>query len=449
MRKSFPGHLRGGDDELAKLWGDCLFSFDASSLLNLYRYSTETSQALLNIISAVGDRIWLPHQVGLEFTRNRLTVISEQEATYGEVRKSLNKALTALQAPREHPFLSADRLKRLEAVLTEVEQELEDRKKKHASLSTDDPVLKQVFDLFDGKVGAPYSADKLAEIYKDGATRYDNKVPPGYEDRKSKEDDARKYGDLVVWYQLIDKAKEGRPIIFVSDDGKEDWWLLHHGSTLGPRPELIAEMIDKANAQFYMYQPWRFMEYARRFLNQAVQETAIEEARAVEAAKREDDAERALEDALKVRGEVEFELLRRRERESIEQVMGMRELVVEELGDIARKALHRWMEEGSVGQDVARAKQLLAATISNLERTVILAENEDAFTRAEIATLVRVIRRIGAVMGQDAMDAQEMGLFWLEGRKHLDELRILIMAMRARRFQETPTERTSFPEKKP
>jgi hypothetical protein len=233
----------------------------------------------------VQDRIWIPHQVGLEFSRNRLEVISQQEEAYDSVIKKLNEAMEKIQAPREHPFLSEGKKKKLEEVLKEVLEELEGRKKKHTALYNNDPILKKVFELFDGKVGAPFPQDRLAEIYKDGAKRYEQKSPPGYEDKNTKKEDERKYGDLIVWYQLIDKAKDGKPIIFVNDDGKEDWWLIHKGKTIGPRPELIAEMLDKAKAQFYMYQPWRFMEYAGKQLNREVTETAIEEAKAVDKAR--------------------------------------------------------------------------------------------------------------------------------------------------------------------
>jgi hypothetical protein len=140
--------------------------------------------------------------------------------------------------------------------------------------------------LFKERTGEAYPADRLKEIFKEGEGRYKELTPPGYKDEKSKSEPHRKYGDLVLWYQLIDKATEAqKPVILVSDDVKEDWWWEAKGMTLGPRPELVAEMRNRASVAFYMYQPSRFMEQAGKLLDEKVDQSAIDEAKAVEKAK--------------------------------------------------------------------------------------------------------------------------------------------------------------------
>jgi len=43
-----------------------------------------------------------------------------------------------------------------------------------------------------------------------------------------------KFGDLIIWKEMIEKAKaEKRPIIFVTDDGKSDWWHIHSSRQKG------------------------------------------------------------------------------------------------------------------------------------------------------------------------------------------------------------------------
>jgi hypothetical protein len=54
----------------------------------------------------------------------------------------------------------------------------------------------------------------------------------------------------------------------VTDDRKEAWWWKVHGKTIGPRQELVAEMHYRAGVCFYMYPVIRFLEHARRFLQQ-------------------------------------------------------------------------------------------------------------------------------------------------------------------------------------
>ena len=93
---------------------------------------------------------------------------------------------------------------------------------------------------------------------------------PGYKDDGKDEATSsgptnyRKYGDLVVWRQIIDRAIEAKKgVIFVNDDKKEDWWLVFRGKTLGARPELICEFLEKTGQGFYMYQADRFLGMRR------------------------------------------------------------------------------------------------------------------------------------------------------------------------------------------
>jgi PIN like domain len=135
--------------------------------------------------------------------------------------------------------------------------------------------------LLDGRVGPPYSDDRLKQLYKEGEERYAKSKPPGYKDAKTKEGD-KAFGDLVLWYQVIEKASsEKNPIIIVTDDVKEDWWWRHEGKIVGPNPELVEELHSKANVAFYMYVSDQFMEYARQYLKQDVDQEAIDEIREV------------------------------------------------------------------------------------------------------------------------------------------------------------------------
>jgi hypothetical protein len=45
----------------------------------------------------------------------------------------------------------------------------------------------------------------LKVIYKEAEQRFKESIPPGYKDNKKPEPD--KYGDIVLWFQLIDYAK--------------------------------------------------------------------------------------------------------------------------------------------------------------------------------------------------------------------------------------------------
>lgn len=105
--------------------------------------------------------------------------------------------------------------------------------------------------------------------------RYECAIPPGYKDLHKKGPAA--YGDAIAWFQLLDYAKTiDKPLILVTRDTKEDWWWEHDGKTLGPRHELIQEMVD-TNTRFYMYTTERFMEYAQTHFHLDAKPEVIEE----------------------------------------------------------------------------------------------------------------------------------------------------------------------------
>jgi len=288
MKNTFPGYYRPTEDELSEMWENCLFVLDANVLLNLYRYSPETREELLGILEGISDRLWVPHQAALEYHRNRLGVIKQQAVAYDSVqkllsdsRKKLENDLRSLTGKGRHPFVDADHLlERITIVFTEIEEEMKGLSQEHPDLIDEDPIRDAITALLEGKIGSPYPSERIGEIYKAGKTRYESKIPPGYQD--AAKGNTRQYSDLVLWFQIIDQAKAAKgPIILVIDDRKDDWWLRFKGQTIGPRPELINEIVSEAGVSFYMYSADPFMEHAREYLERQISQQAIEEVRDV------------------------------------------------------------------------------------------------------------------------------------------------------------------------
>ena len=84
MRDLFPGFYVPTAAQFARLWEECLLVLDSSVLLNLYRFPTSASRELLAVLQTFENRLWIPHQVALEFQRNRLGVRAEQLKKFGE-----------------------------------------------------------------------------------------------------------------------------------------------------------------------------------------------------------------------------------------------------------------------------------------------------------------------------------------------------------------------------
>ncbi len=266
MREKFPGYYRPTAEEFDELWRSALIVPDANVLLSLYRLSETTRGKLLEILERLQDRLFIPHQVGLEFQKNRITVIEEQIEAYETVDKQVKSfAAKVGGGVRRHPRLDKTDLEnRIKKALKPVEKHLTEIRADHPDpLTDDDPlgadsVRDEVDRLFADCLGEPRDVEALKQI---GDERYERKVPPGFEDREKDEPD--RYGDLAIWLDVIDEAeKRSIGAIIVTEERKADWWWKEDGKMIAPRRELVEEMRAKAGQQLYLYGLERFMARA-------------------------------------------------------------------------------------------------------------------------------------------------------------------------------------------
>jgi hypothetical protein len=113
-----------------------------------------------------------------------------------------------------------------------------------------------------------------------GLLRYSQELPPGFEDKDNPEKKGIKiYGDLILWFQIIDMAKEKKlPVILVTNETKKDWWWKPPSSKqIGPRPELISEFNRNTKEIFYMYALDKFLMYSNKYLKTSIKKEYIEE----------------------------------------------------------------------------------------------------------------------------------------------------------------------------
>ena len=288
MKKIFSGYYTPSEDEFKTLWDDCIFTFDTNILLNLYRYSRETSAEIIRVLEKQIPRLWISHQTGYEFHKKRIGIREQQINAYEGIQLKIEKLIDEIKDKldsKSHPFFekSDEFIEKVKDIFKPIETELNNQKKGYLEfLNPDgikDNILDQIANLFEDRTGKSYSNERLDKIFIEGKKRYDKKIPPGFSDA-SKDDEYKKYGDLVIWFQIIDKAKDSKkPIIFVTEDGKPDWWWQRDGKVLGPRPELIQELRAEADVQFFMYSLDPFLEAMKKYLDVKVKEEAIKEAK--------------------------------------------------------------------------------------------------------------------------------------------------------------------------
>jgi len=271
MRTAFRGHYPPNEEELEDIWNNGLLILDTNALLNLFRYSKSTRDDFVRALGARAGSLWLPHQVGLEFHRRRLDVINQQNTAFDEIETALRSARDitqkALRKFDRHPSLdTAELVKKVEANADAIARLVALAREQHAETviagGENERTFAEITHLYDGRVGPPFDEEGLQKLYQCGASRYDKKIPPGYADSQKPEPD--RYGDLVIWKQILEKGIEvTKPAIFVTDDAKEDWWQKSYGKTVGPRVELVAEYFAAAGSRIHFYSPERFLGYAK------------------------------------------------------------------------------------------------------------------------------------------------------------------------------------------
>ena len=284
MKELFPGYFKEDNNKVRDIWSNAIFVFDTNILLNLYRYSEVAKDEFLEVLENTKDRIWLPYQATQEYLNNRLTVIGEQEKSYNETIRSINGLEGKFDNARQHPFVSQGALEKLKGMFETLKLELEKNRDIHTERITSDQIKDKLADIFEGKIGRPYTKDELDSIFIEGEQRYSQSIPPGYKDASksnNKENiqlECKKYGDFIIWKQHIEHAIDTKKnVIFVTDDEKEDWWEEFNGKTIGPRPELSKEFREKTSKLFLMYNSYSFARHANDYLDGNVSETTVEE----------------------------------------------------------------------------------------------------------------------------------------------------------------------------
>ena len=313
MKNLFKGYHKLDDEEFKSLWKNALFIFDTNILLNLYRYQSSTRDELLQVMERLEDRVWIPYHVGLEFQRNRLKVIAEQHRRFSEVKGIVEKSISdmkndfdGLQLKKRHSHINPDQLiENIEKIQLEFFEELTKLEEKSISVNSEDEIRDRIDNLFQENIGVPPNNQGVIDNwFSDGDSRYECNIPPGYKDSSKDEKNPdeftysgliykRKYGDLIIWKQIITHASANslKNIIFITDDSKADWWwkVESHGSrTIGVRPELKDEILREAEVDnFHVYNTESFLSYAKQQLNAQVTEKAIEEVKEISGERQE------------------------------------------------------------------------------------------------------------------------------------------------------------------
>ena len=193
MRAQFQHFYKLTDGELDKMTPKAVIAFDASFLLDLYRYSDATAKQMFLVLDGLRDQIWLPHQAAYEFHKNRLRVIAQLRTKHAQVLRYLKedgaKLIADIQKEcAKHPLLDGDRIvKPLRTAIEKAQDRISQLGDKHPQMTldpADDRIWLRVDALFQGKIGEEYTDDQLIAIEQTAQKRYTKQIPPGFQTKR-------------------------------------------------------------------------------------------------------------------------------------------------------------------------------------------------------------------------------------------------------------------------
>lgn len=91
MKNAIREYLELNSQEKNDLWGTATFVFDTNVFLNLYRYSNNTRNQLIESFEWLKKRIWMPYQVASEFCKDRYNVIDEANRRFDNISAEADK----------------------------------------------------------------------------------------------------------------------------------------------------------------------------------------------------------------------------------------------------------------------------------------------------------------------------------------------------------------------
>lgn len=305
MKSKFSGYYSPTAEQYERLWKEAIIVLDTNVLLNLYRLPTVARDELFTALALLKERLWIPHQVALEFQRRRLTVIASERkgiedalTSASELVEGIKSKVVGLQLDKRGLGIeSKTLLAKLEKANGELLSAIQNAHNAQLDISASDPIRERLDELLGKRVGpGPNSQEELNALVADGDDRFREKIPPGFadidKDRNPNEATfifdhikyQRKFGDLILWRQLISHVKQSKikAVLLITADRKEDWWWREQGKTVGPHPELIREIHRVGETElFWMYSSVQFVEHANKYSAATISTESVAEIKQV------------------------------------------------------------------------------------------------------------------------------------------------------------------------
>lgn len=226
-----------------EIFNDCIFILDTNVLLLPYTTTSSGFDEIKKAFSKLIEKkqLFIPAQVAREFAKNRPEKIKNLFQQLNNIKSKVNKPSTG-----QYPLLESlpeykeaiELEKQIQEVNSKYSKKISELLDEIKNWRWNDPISSVYRNLFKPEFIVEISKSE-DDIIKELERRNKYSIPPGFND-KSKDDLG--VGDLIIWFTILEIAKEkNKDIIFVSGDEKNDWFYRSENQSLYPRFELITE----------------------------------------------------------------------------------------------------------------------------------------------------------------------------------------------------------------
>ena len=294
----------------AEFFRSATIVLDTNVLLAPYKLSAAVRDAALRAIESSTECLWLPHQVGVEFYRNHASHRDMRSKAYQDATRQTAQferlATKDLGTGTTHADLRKNVARVVRDAVGDINAAIEELRVADTAITAPDAddVLERIEVTFDGKVAtAPDPATIRGRTAEFTTWRAPSRIPPGFEDR-SKAGTGRAAGDFLIWAEILEHAAaNNHDVLFVTEDGKDDWWEIVDG---GRRPHraLVLEFQRATGRRYHQVGMETFVRLATRAAGDEADQSTLNEIVAVgkEAQEQESQVERALDAWLKLAG---------------------------------------------------------------------------------------------------------------------------------------------------
>lgn len=264
-----------------------LIVLDTNYLLDIIQLPTTVAKRYIEALEKVKDNIYIPYLVALEFNFQKSNIKKGKIKGLQKYRDAIKKSVSAVNTSiktidlvdeTEKEKFTKDILE-LTATYSQNLHELINDKIVSIVTNEEEELYERLLNIINDKIGNKYEQTWISAVETDGNDRYDNQIPPGFDDH-SKENEPepiryyggikyqRKFGDLLIWKDIIEYSKEnnnyGKKVIFVTNDGqadkKNDLLYKVHGLTVGPKIYMMNELQIESSKELHIINNLRLVQ---------------------------------------------------------------------------------------------------------------------------------------------------------------------------------------------